>query len=81
MMKGQLSYSVMGIVLATAALGFIAVRQLPALPSREAIWPILNLTPANQQRRIYCDDGDSRQYSNTHHGYVCPTEYLPRPGN
>jgi hypothetical protein len=81
MMKVQLSFSVMGFVLATAALGFTAVRQLPSLPFREISLPSLSWATSSDPRHIYCENGGARQFSNVHHGWVCSTELRPTPSN
>jgi hypothetical protein len=81
MMKGQLSLSTMGLILAAAALSFYAVRHLPAYLFREAAPVALTEPLPAQQNRIYCETGPRKQYSNVHHGWVCPTQLTPDATN
>jgi hypothetical protein len=81
MVKCQLSYSVTGFMLITAALGFSAVRYLPSSSSQAAALVTLSGAPSALPNRIYCEGGSPRQYSNVHHGWVCSTELAPKSPN
>jgi hypothetical protein len=79
-----------GLFLAPPALGFTTAGYLSSAPSRETLFA--SLTPPEGQvmtlavagrvkKRIYCQDGENRQSSKIHHGWVCSTELAPRGVN
>jgi hypothetical protein len=81
MMKSHLSFTVGGLILATVALGFTAVSQLPSFTFREAVMVRITAVNGPLSNRFYCDNGGNGQYSGMHRGWVCPTEPAPAVTN
>jgi hypothetical protein len=80
-MKSRLSITMIWFVLTSSALGFAALCRLSPFPSRE-IAPV-NVADATTAlpKRVYCDNGTRRQYSNVHRAWVCFTELTPSSTN
>jgi hypothetical protein len=81
MTRSQLSFGMMGFVLASPVLGFSAGHYLSYLLSPETAPTTLTWPAPAQPNRIYCENGTGGQYSNVHHGWVCLTERKPAPEN
>ncbi len=82
-MKSQLTIAVAGIAFAVAAFGFATAGRLSSFPAAEAGSASLRLAGLNGSlaNQIYCHDGETRQYSKLHRGWVCLTELGPRAAN
>jgi hypothetical protein len=78
MLKGQLSFSTMGLALIAAVLGVYAASHPPRYPSIATASATLRWDAPAQPNPIYCERGLGGQYSNVHHGWVCSTELAPQ---
>lgn len=73
-MKSQLSFTVMGLVLATAALGFAAVGHLPGLHPRETATVGIARAMDGPPHQIHCFMGLKGEPANLYRGWICERE-------
>jgi len=64
-------------VFAIAAPGFTTKGRLSSFHSLEHLTVRLSAAPFGLAKRIFCHDGENRQFSQIHHGWVCSTEAAP----
>jgi len=71
-MKSQITFTALGLVLATTALGFATVGHLPSFHSSE-ITPIRVIQPtgAEAPRPIHCYSGLKGEPGKLYRGWVC----------
>ena len=78
-MKSQISFIAVGLVVATADLGFATVGRLPALPPHETVVPVRVAEAAGTSApRVYCYNGKPGRL---YRGWVCLPEHPPTASN
>jgi hypothetical protein len=82
-MKSQISFIAVGLVVATAALGFATVGRLPALPPHETVVPVRVAEAAGTSAppRVYCYNGTKGEPGKLYRGWVCLPEHPPTASN
>lgn len=82
MMKTQLSFTAVGLVLATTALGFATVGRLPAVSARETTpVRVANVTSTGAPPRVHCYSGVKGEPGSLYRGWVCLPERPPAVTN
>jgi hypothetical protein len=79
-MKSQLSFVATGVLLGVAALGFAAVRFLPA-SNPQSSSPQVHMAEAASPNRIYCYSGMKGVQGRLYRGWVCEVEQAPTMPN
>ena len=80
-MKSQLSFTAIGLVLATAALGFAAVGHLPGVHPRETVTVSVAGAKDGPPHRIDCFIGMRGEPGSLYRGWICEREQAPTLAN
>ena len=71
-MKGQLSFTALGLIISTTALGFATVGPLPAATSQKTVpVRISDRTKIENPQRVYCFNGLKGEPDHLYRGWVC----------
>jgi hypothetical protein len=82
MMKTQLSFTALGLVLATTALGFATVGHPSAVSPRETTpVRVANGASTGAPPRVYCYSGVKGEPGSLYRGWVCLPEHPPSVTN
>ena len=79
MIKCQLSFTTMGLVLAIPVLAFATVGHPPSFVVHHFNLASIAEASASPKNHSTCANGISGQYSKVHGGFVCSTELTPAP--